>query len=69
MSADDDSLFRSEMADVKPLQRESRVSRAPRNARQSADTLANRRQAAVQETGRDRNTLTDTGIAPLDPWY
>ena len=69
MSADDDSLFRSEMADVKPLQRESRVSRTPRNARQSADSLANRRQAAVQETGRDRNTLTDTGIVPLDPWY
>jgi DNA-nicking Smr family endonuclease len=31
--------------------------------------LQQRREAAVREEERDRNTLVDSGIMPLDPWY
>ncbi len=67
MSADDDDLFRDEMAGVTPLQREQRVVRRPVSANKTA--LEHRRSAAVAEELPDRNKLTDTSIAPLDPWY
>ncbi|GAB5453278.1 MAG: DNA endonuclease SmrA [Halioglobus sp.] len=67
MSADDDDLFRDEMAGVTPLQREQRVVRRPASANKTA--LEHRRSAAVAEELTDRNKLTDTAVAPLDPWY
>lgn len=68
MAADDDSLFSTEMAGVKPLKREPRAPRGSAAARQSADSVAHRRAAAVRDDV-DRNSLTDTGIVPLDSWY
>lgn len=67
MAADDDNLFREEMADVTPLKRQDRVRK--RTAAPNTDSLAHRRAAAVRDDAADPNTLTDTNIAPLDPWY
>ena len=71
MQGDDDSFFRSAMADVTPLQRESRVSRESRARRAGLrdPSLSERRAAAVREAQPDRNTLGSEGITPLDPWY
>jgi DNA-nicking Smr family endonuclease len=63
-----DDLFLTEMSDVVPLKREPRVSRAGR-ARDGGDpSLGERRRAAVEDGQVDRNTLTEDGIEPLDPW-
>jgi len=65
---DSDKGFDQAMAGVKPLRREARVALG---GRRGSDTLAQRqrRRAAVAEPREDSNPLTDTGIAPLDPWY
>lgn len=68
MAADDDSFFREQMAGVEPLKRDKRVARSAAATGQSAEAVANRREAAVRDDV-DRNSLTDTGIAPLDSWY
>jgi DNA-nicking Smr family endonuclease len=70
MSDDEQSLFHDEMSDVTPLKREARVRTVgTANARDSS--LAQRREAAVQDKNRDGNILTEDGLAitPLDPWY
>jgi DNA-nicking Smr family endonuclease len=69
MSDDDEDVFRREMADVLPLAREPRAARAGKSRRAPDPALATRRQAAVEETGPDRNRLSDQPIEPLDPWY
>ncbi len=68
MASDEDELFLREMSDVVPLKREPRVDLRARS-RESDPSLAARRQAAVQADAVDRNTLTEEGIEPLDPWY
>ena len=70
MNDDDDSLFQEEMADVAPLKREARV-RLENHHRDRDSSLAQRRQAAQRELGRDGNPLSDEvrEIEPLDPWY
>ena len=66
---DDEELFLSEMSDVSPQKRSDRVSlnRAKPNAKDAS--LLQRREAAVQDTHADTNTLTQEGIEALDPWY
>lgn len=66
--ADDDELFREEVADVAPIRRERRV-RRPAGAPADAATLAARRDAAAAARGRDPNFLAEEGFEPLDPWY
>lgn len=67
MDSEDEDLFLQEMADVKPLSREARVARRGGSARDSS--VDARREAAVAATGADPNTLSDTELTPLDPWY
>lgn len=64
-SSDDD--FLSEMGDVTPIRRDSRV--RLRRGSESDAAARLRREAAVTEQGRDPNPLADEGIKPLDPWY
>lgn len=66
--ADDEELFREEMADVAPIRRERRVRRQPGSSADAA-TLAARREAAQAARGRDPNFLAEEGFEPLDPWY
>ncbi len=69
MAGDEEKGFIDEMADVVPLRREPRVA-IPGKGQAGRDTSqALRRQAAVQGPQRDRNTLTEGGIVPLDSWY
>jgi DNA-nicking Smr family endonuclease len=69
MHNDDSDEFLREMADVVPLQREPRIK--PRGMADGASdaALAHRRAAAVRDQARDRNTLADEGVEPLDAWY
>tara|TARA_R110001592_G_scaffold363371_1_gene685704 strand:- start:325183 stop:325794 length:612 start_codon:yes stop_codon:yes gene_type:complete len=69
MASDEEKRFIDEMADVVPLKREPRVAVRPGavSARDSSQEL--RRQAAEQGPERDRNTLTDGAVVPLDSWY
>lgn len=69
MIGDDDGMFFEEMSDVTPLKRELRVGQRGKGQPGRDSSLAHRRQAAVQGSQRDRNTLTDEGIAALDQWY
>jgi DNA-nicking Smr family endonuclease len=67
MSKDD--IFQQEMAGVKPLKRQARVL-LDRNQRSDKDSsLQERRQAAVEQPGVDKNILSEGGIEPLDAWY
>jgi DNA-nicking Smr family endonuclease len=68
MNGDDESLFRDEMAGVTPLESESRVSRK-RHIEERSVSMASRREAALREEAKDRNTLSDAGIKPIDSWY
>jgi DNA-nicking Smr family endonuclease len=69
MAGDEDRGFSDEMADVVPLRRAPRVVVRSGAAAERDSSRELRRQAAVQDTQRDRNTLTDGGITPLDAWY
>jgi len=69
MAGDEDSAFSDEMADVVPLKRAPRVAVRPRSQTSRDSSVDQRRQAAVEAPGRDRNTLTEGGIEPLDAWY
>ena len=63
---DDDELFGAEMSDVKPLNREPRE----RIVKTSMVDHSVRRAAAVDSaSSRDRNSLVDDGVEPLDAWY
>ena len=68
MSDEPDDLFLTEMSDVVPLKREPRVSRTARAPGGGDPSLSERRRAAVEGKQVDRNTLTEEGIEPLDPW-
>ena len=69
MDNDEDDVFLREMADVVPLKREPRVARAARERENADFALQHRRQAAVEQPGRDRNILSEEDIPPLDAWY
>jgi len=69
MGSDDENLFEEEMSGVVPLRRESRVELRDRNRKTRDSSLEHRRQAAVQGKERDRNSLTEDGVEPLDHWY
>ena len=69
MASDEDKTFIDEMADVVPLKRAPRVAVRTGSATARDSSQEHRRQAAVQVPQRDRNILTDGGIAPLDAWY
>ncbi len=66
MNEDEEILFQQEMEGVKPISGETKVSR--REAGVSAESLSQRRQAAVSESS-DPNHLSDEGVEALDPWY
>jgi DNA-nicking Smr family endonuclease len=68
MSDEPDDLFLTEMSDVVPLKREPRVARKTGVRTDRDSSLEQRRQAAVEGKPVDRNTLTEEGIEPLDPW-
>ena len=65
----EDTTFLSEMSDVVPLERETRVDIRGRAAPAKDSSVAHRRAAAVASLEGDGNQLTDTGIEPLDAWY
>ena len=69
MASDEDEGFLAAMSDVVPLKREPRA--AVRGRAQSARdaSVTQRREAAEQGPQRDRNILTEDGVAPLDAWY
>ncbi|MEM9255992.1 MAG: DNA endonuclease SmrA [Pseudomonadota bacterium] len=69
MTSDDDDLFEQEMADVIPLRRENRVPRSKASNGKPDTALQHRRRAAVTDLLVDRNSLSTSDIAPLDPWY
>lgn len=69
MSSDEDGLFSAAMTDVVPLKREKRAALTPNPARERDTSLDHRRRAAQEFPATDRNTLSDTTIEPLDPWY
>jgi DNA-nicking Smr family endonuclease len=54
---------------VVPLKREPRADLRRKSPGEHGTSLAHRRQAAVQGKERDRNTLTQQDIEPLDPWF
>lgn len=69
MSSGGDKVFEDAMSDVAPLRREPRVD-VDRNAGRDRDSsLEHRRQAATAAPKSDRNPLSGTAIAPLDPWF
>jgi len=69
MAGDEDKGFIDEMADVVPLRRAPRVVVRSGATAERDSSRELRRQAAVQDTERYRNTLADGGIDPLDAWY
>ena len=69
MASDEEKGFIHEMADVVPLKREPRIAVRPRSGTQRDSSLELRRQAAEKGPERDRNTLTDGAVLPLDSWY
>ncbi len=69
MSSDEDDLFSAAMSDVVPLKRARRAALTQDKSRERDTSLDHRRRAAEDFPAGDRNTLSDTTIEPLDPWY
>lgn len=69
MASDEDQGFLAAMSDVVPLKREPRAGVRGRAQSARDASVAQRREAAEQGPQRDRNILTEDGIAPLDAWY
>ena len=69
MTSDDDKIFLDEMSGVVPLKREPRVDVRRKGQPDRNSSMDHRRQAAVKGKERDRNNLSDTGVAPLDSWF
>lgn len=68
MNSEEEDLFLQEMSDVVPIKRQARAEL--RRGGAARDTsVEHRRQAAQQEPARDRNTLTEDDVNPLDHWY
>ena len=65
----DDDVFSEAMTDVVPLKRERRVGLSSKTQNNRDSSLEHRRRAAQQLPESDRNTLSDTGVVPLDAWY
>jgi DNA-nicking Smr family endonuclease len=65
----EDDIFQQEMADVKPLERQVRVSLGHNPHSDKDSSLQERRRAAVEASDVDKNILTEGGIEPLDAWY
>ncbi len=64
---DDDNWFAKEVGDVKPLKAEQRV--AIRREDISGLAVAARREAAIKETAKDDNFLSDADVPLLDAHY
>ena len=69
MSSDGDEFFSQEMSDVVRRKSEPRVDLGRKRLSEHDASIEHRRRAAAMAPERDRNTLTQTGIAPLDAWY
>ena len=69
MSSDEDDLFSAAMSDVVPLKRARRAALTQDKSRERDTSLDHRRRAAEDFPAGDRNTLSDSAIEPLDPWY
>jgi DNA-nicking Smr family endonuclease len=65
----DDDVFSEAMTDVVPLKRERRVGLSSKTQNNRDSSQEHRRRAAEQLPESDRNTLSDTGVVPLDAWY
>jgi DNA-nicking Smr family endonuclease len=69
MSSDGDDVFSQVMSDVVRQRSEPRVDLVRNRHADKDSSVEHRRRAAAQELERDRNTLTQTDIIPLDAWY
>tara|TARA_R110002072_G_scaffold86030_2_gene194298 strand:+ start:7396 stop:8007 length:612 start_codon:yes stop_codon:yes gene_type:complete len=69
MSSDGDEVFSEAMSDVVRRNTEPRVDLRRSRPSASDPSIEHRRRAAAMAPERDRNTLTETGILPLDAWY
>jgi DNA-nicking Smr family endonuclease len=69
MASDEDKGFMDEMADVVPLKREPRVTVRAKTSAERDTSQELRREAAERGPERDRNTLTEGAVTPLDSWY
>ncbi|MCR8921593.1 DNA endonuclease SmrA [Dasania sp. GY-MA-18] len=65
--ADDEELFRQEMAGVKPLKQQPKIALKKNDTPKTV--LKARRAAAQNEVAGDSNPLSDNEIALLDPYY
>jgi DNA-nicking Smr family endonuclease len=66
---DEWELFQQEMTGVERLRQERRVALGGRAGDSRDSSLQQRREAAVNAAAVDRNTLSDSELVPLDPWY
>lgn len=69
MSSDGDKVFSDVMSDVVRLKSEPRVDLSRKKLADKDPSVEHRRRAAALAPERDRNTLSQTGVAPLDAWY
>jgi DNA-nicking Smr family endonuclease len=69
MSGDGDKVFSDAMSDVVRRKSEPKVDLSRKRLSEKDPSVEHRRRAAALAPERDRNTLTQTGIAPLDAWY
>jgi DNA-nicking Smr family endonuclease len=69
MSSDGDKVFSDAMSDVVRRKSEPKVDLSRKKLAENDPSVEHRRRAAALAPERDRNTLTQTGIAPLDAWY
>ncbi len=69
MSSDGDKVFSEAMLDVVRRASEPRVDLRRKKLSEEDPSVEHRRRAAAMAPERDRNTLSQTGIAPLDAWY
>lgn len=68
MSIDNDKVFFDAMSDVVPLKYESKVDLNRKTVRDKDSSLEHRRRAAAEMPESDLNTLSTTGVVPLDGW-
>lgn len=66
MSIDNDKVFSDAMSDVVPLKYESKVDLNRKTVRDKDSSLEHRRRAAAEMPESDLNTLSTTGVVPLD---
>jgi DNA-nicking Smr family endonuclease len=69
MNSDGDEDFSQAMSDVVRRDSEPRVAISRKRHTESKASLQHRRRAAALAPQHERNSLTETGILPLDAWY